>query len=187
MLDVVKLYLWQHRAMARKDPQINIRIPADLKVSLESAALEGGRSVTAEIITRLQASFKAPMDLKREQLLLFINEVIDERLELTAQQSSPASQAVDVLVRGKKTTVNIPAFEGHVEPEAPVRKKIVLVRGKGNPTPKGTPVNKVIVIGNLGRDPEMRYAPDAGNGAALPPKPPSKKGPAKRTRNRPPK
>lgn len=43
--------------MARKDPQINIRIPADLKSQLEGAAGAGGRSVTAEIITRLQASF----------------------------------------------------------------------------------------------------------------------------------
>ncbi|RUV33398.1 Arc family DNA-binding protein, partial [Mesorhizobium sp. M7A.F.Ca.MR.148.00.0.0] len=46
--------------MAREDPQINIRMPASLKLRLEDAALELGRSVTAEIVSRLEQSFVGP-------------------------------------------------------------------------------------------------------------------------------
>ncbi|RVD64718.1 Arc family DNA-binding protein [Mesorhizobium sp. M7A.F.Ca.ET.027.03.2.1] len=46
--------------MAREDPQINIRMPASLKLRLEEAALELGRSVTAEIVARLEQSFVGP-------------------------------------------------------------------------------------------------------------------------------
>jgi predicted DNA-binding protein len=42
--------------MARSDPQLNIRIPLELKERVESAAKESGRSVTSEILKRLEAS-----------------------------------------------------------------------------------------------------------------------------------
>lgn len=42
--------------MARSDPQLNIRIPEELKQSLESAAKASGRSLTQEMIFRLQQS-----------------------------------------------------------------------------------------------------------------------------------
>lgn len=45
--------------MARTDPQLNIRIPFELKEKLEGAAKLSGRSATAEIIKRLEASFGA--------------------------------------------------------------------------------------------------------------------------------
>jgi hypothetical protein len=41
--------------MARIDPQINIRIPADLKKRLEQAGVQAGRSLTAEIVHRLKS------------------------------------------------------------------------------------------------------------------------------------
>ena len=43
--------------MARSDPQLNFRIPADLREMLETAAKENNRSLTGELIARLQASF----------------------------------------------------------------------------------------------------------------------------------
>jgi uncharacterized protein (DUF1778 family) len=43
--------------MSRKDPQLNLRLPADLKDMLEEAASKSNRSVTAETVDRLQASF----------------------------------------------------------------------------------------------------------------------------------
>lgn len=46
--------------MARNDPQINIRIPAKLKKSLEAAATENNRSVTSEIVERLEQSVSGP-------------------------------------------------------------------------------------------------------------------------------
>lgn len=45
--------------MARTDPQVNVRMPAELKEQLEAAARESGRSVTGELIHRLQLSFVA--------------------------------------------------------------------------------------------------------------------------------
>ncbi|MFM0031177.1 Arc family DNA-binding protein [Paraburkholderia madseniana] len=43
--------------MARDEPQINLRMPADLKARLEQAASENRRSTTAEIMARLEESF----------------------------------------------------------------------------------------------------------------------------------
>ncbi len=45
--------------MARSDPQINLRIPADLKAALDRAATENKRSLTAEVVARLQESMEA--------------------------------------------------------------------------------------------------------------------------------
>lgn len=43
--------------MARNDPQVNIRLPFELKAALDEEARKNGRSTTAEIVDRLQASF----------------------------------------------------------------------------------------------------------------------------------
>lgn len=43
--------------MARTDPQFNLRIPQELKDRLEEAAVANKRSVTAELIARLESSF----------------------------------------------------------------------------------------------------------------------------------
>lgn len=44
--------------MARTDPQVNFRIPADLKDKLDNAAKENGRTLTAELILRLETTFE---------------------------------------------------------------------------------------------------------------------------------
>lgn len=43
--------------MARTDPQLNFRIPAELRERLEAAAKENNRSLTGELIARLESSF----------------------------------------------------------------------------------------------------------------------------------
>jgi hypothetical protein len=45
--------------MSRTDLQVNFRIPAELKTFLEQAAKESGRSLTAEIVARLNLSILA--------------------------------------------------------------------------------------------------------------------------------
>ncbi|MDR7024807.1 Arc family DNA-binding protein [Pseudomonas peli] len=45
--------------MSRIDPQVNFRMPAELKKKLEEAAAQNKRSTTAEIVARLEASFPA--------------------------------------------------------------------------------------------------------------------------------
>lgn len=44
--------------MAQSDEQTNVRIPADLKAQLKEEALANNRSLGAEIVTRLQSTFK---------------------------------------------------------------------------------------------------------------------------------
>lgn len=44
--------------MARSDPQINFRIPQELKDALDAASAENRRSLTAEVVARLQQSFE---------------------------------------------------------------------------------------------------------------------------------
>lgn len=44
--------------MARNDPQMNLRVPMELKEKIEKAALENGRTITAEAVHRLEKSFE---------------------------------------------------------------------------------------------------------------------------------
>lgn len=46
-----------HLHMSREDPQMKIRLPADLKDQIEAASKNSGRSMNAEIVARLQESF----------------------------------------------------------------------------------------------------------------------------------
>ncbi|MEQ1105218.1 Arc family DNA-binding protein [Acinetobacter ursingii] len=50
--------------MARNDPQVNFRIPSELKDKLDNAAKENGRTLTAELITRLEMTFEQDDQLK---------------------------------------------------------------------------------------------------------------------------
>lgn len=43
--------------MAREDPHFRLRIPEELKARIEAASLEARRSINAEIVARLEASF----------------------------------------------------------------------------------------------------------------------------------
>lgn len=48
--------------MARTDPQVNFRIPAELNERLKEAAAQNGRTITAELVHRLEASFRRNID-----------------------------------------------------------------------------------------------------------------------------
>jgi len=43
--------------MSRTDPQFKLRMPPALRAQVEQAAEQANRSLNAEIVTRLQASF----------------------------------------------------------------------------------------------------------------------------------
>lgn len=51
--------------MARTDPQLNFRIPAELKERLEAAAVENKRTLTAELVTRLESTFTHRVPVER--------------------------------------------------------------------------------------------------------------------------
>lgn len=44
--------------MARTDPQMNLRLPVELKEQIEDAAAKNMRTLTAEVVARLQATFE---------------------------------------------------------------------------------------------------------------------------------
>lgn len=48
-------------APKQTDPQFKLRLPADLKASIERAANDNNRSMNAEIVARLQATFEGAM------------------------------------------------------------------------------------------------------------------------------
>lgn len=53
-----------HAPMSREDPQMKIRLPADLKDQIDAAAKQSGRSMNAEIVARLENSFGTSPELK---------------------------------------------------------------------------------------------------------------------------
>lgn len=65
------------RRMSREDPQLKIRLPADLKERIESASKTEGRSMNAEIIARLENSFDASASFKKAELGALINELMN--------------------------------------------------------------------------------------------------------------
>ncbi|MFC2995607.1 Arc family DNA-binding protein [Acinetobacter sichuanensis] len=66
--------------MARTDPQVNFRIPAELKDKLDNAAKENGRTLTAELILRLEMTFDN--DDQVQDLLFRIDLLEDESKRL---------------------------------------------------------------------------------------------------------
>ncbi|MCP1274814.1 Arc family DNA-binding protein [Gluconobacter albidus] len=53
--------------MARDDPMMRFRAPKDLKSKIEESASQNGRSLNAEIVHRLEASFAASEGIPLEQ------------------------------------------------------------------------------------------------------------------------
>lgn len=56
--------------MSREDPQMKIRLPADLKDQIEASAKESGRSMNAEIVARLEGSFELRQPANNGDLVL---------------------------------------------------------------------------------------------------------------------
>lgn len=61
--------------MSRADPQINIRVPIELKKEIEHAAINNSRSINAEVVLRLQESLKAN---KLDKSTLSTEELLEE-------------------------------------------------------------------------------------------------------------
>jgi hypothetical protein len=70
--------------MTREDPQIKLRLPAELKDTLAAAAEENNRSLNAELIIRLEESLgiRTSGHVDEHTLDLFaekVGQVLDER------------------------------------------------------------------------------------------------------------
>lgn len=67
--------------MAKDYTQVNFRIPTKLKEEIEKAAQGNERSITAEIVARLEQSFSAPeatQSLLEEAVMLTLKAVKDD-------------------------------------------------------------------------------------------------------------
>ncbi len=68
--------------MSRQDLHFRLRIPEELKARVEKAAAEKNRSMTAEIVARLEQSFRAEeIQAMRRQLVRHQRDVKDEVIE----------------------------------------------------------------------------------------------------------
>jgi len=65
--------------MSREDPQLKIRLPADLKQHIEKAAQENHRSINAEVVARLESSFGDMPDPIHYELTTSIHLDADEQ------------------------------------------------------------------------------------------------------------
>lgn len=64
--------------MASKDPRHNLRLSTDLKLKLAKAAFDNGRSVNAEILSRLEKSFRPAPSFTADEIFEVIS-AIDEK------------------------------------------------------------------------------------------------------------
>lgn len=53
--------------MAKDYTQVNFRIPTDLKERIEKSAIDNDRSITADLVSRLEGSFQKN-DAEQEQI-----------------------------------------------------------------------------------------------------------------------
>lgn len=81
-----------HLPMSREDPQMKIRLPADLKDQIEAAAKDSGRSMNAEIVARLEGSFSESSDTE------MVHKLVDQldRQELTISTLTKLAHALAV-------------------------------------------------------------------------------------------
>jgi len=66
--------------MARSDPQMNLRVPPELKRNIEIAAFENNRTITSEAVARLQDSFRTLPSLYMQAALHHVSteEILSE-------------------------------------------------------------------------------------------------------------
>lgn len=78
------------------DPRHNLRLPADLKKKIAHSAVDNGRSMNAEILARLEASF-APAPIREIENLLKTITALDD--DDRAEAFSLLARASDILAR----------------------------------------------------------------------------------------
>lgn len=76
----VKRNVWQSCGMARDDLHFRLRIPEALKAQVEEAAAANNRSLTAEIISRLEKSFE--IEPKWDEMVENVADLLDQMGEI---------------------------------------------------------------------------------------------------------
>lgn len=85
--------------MARTDPQLNLRIPEDLKVKIEESSKLSGRSINSEAIYLLNLGLNAPeVENVIEELESKISDLDAENIDLHSQLIESESEKLDQLI-----------------------------------------------------------------------------------------
>ncbi|SDP09259.1 Arc family DNA-binding protein [Phyllobacterium sp. OV277] len=163
--------------MARTDPQINIRLPLELKEKLEDEARGNNRSTTAEIVSRLEEvdQLRAKLSELEPQVgrvLDFsrLERLLEQSLEMLDRSAAEAKENVAVLhwMREQQSGLvrlieAIAAGNGELKPEfMDALRKMLANKGKGNDFPE-TPISdspiQPLDLEELLYDPPAKSAP----------------------------
>lgn len=88
--------------MAREDPQMKIRFPVDLKDRIEESAKNNARTMNAEIVSRLEASFSASQSQVTQDGLF--QYMIQSRIE-TITNRTETNKIREQLLRSRMETL----------------------------------------------------------------------------------
>jgi hypothetical protein len=140
--------------MARTDPQINIRIPAELKAAMEQAGKNNNRSMNAEIIARLEASMKAAhiAAQARDQDPLAAAYFAADTIELYAKVIRSA------LIHGKLKSGELPPLQDGDEALANYEPQALKIENGPAPEHMLTPFESELIERLRDMTPEMREA-----------------------------
>lgn len=116
--------------MSKDDPHFRLRIPADLKVEVEAAAVANNRSINAEIVSRLQ---NAGDERKLLQSALSLMESLQEtertNIEVMRWMRNQMSAQAEIIER-------IAATDGRLDSDTITRlRELVATRGQDNDFP----------------------------------------------------
>ena len=117
--------------MTREDPQLKLRLTAEMKAKVTEAARASGRSVNAEITDRLEASFGAESVLvSTVRSLENIAEEMRYQRDVLRWMNSQQEGLIDLVEA-------IVAADGHIEPELlKAMREMVATKGRGNDFPE---------------------------------------------------
>lgn len=88
--------------MRKDDPQINLRMPPELKERIQQEAKANRRTQTAEIIARLQASFEPTMSQGAATTLLEgLQQAIQEAREMQEEARRQREEAEALLRKAR--------------------------------------------------------------------------------------
>ncbi|KQD03315.1 Arc family DNA-binding protein [Acinetobacter soli] len=94
--------------MAQDYSQVNFRIPTKLKEDIEKASIANNRSITAELVSRLEQSFAMPLEFKPDdkemitKIVALSMQTLIEKLHDEGVEDDKLSSAVSKLANGEK-------------------------------------------------------------------------------------
>lgn len=143
--------------MSREDPQMKIRLPSDLKDQIEASAKAAGRSMNAEIVARLQASFPDSLNISLPAMTMRAGELpLDVDRLLKSLPADLSSQYALHLYRSEETIARAQLDEAREEYGSLYKKlQKLLANEAGAPGPKARA--KEAVTGTKRRIDELEH------------------------------